>query len=41
VRSTVRVPKRAEGKRTENGLNPCQIKDEMATAQKKRGGFSA
>jgi hypothetical protein len=40
VRSTVRVPKRAEGSLTANGLNPCKRKDEMAMAQKKRGGLS-
>jgi hypothetical protein len=40
VRRTVKVPKRAEGNLTENGVIPCQRKEEMATAQKKRGGLS-
>jgi hypothetical protein len=40
VRSTVKVPKRAEGNLAENGVNPCQRKDEKAMAQKKRGGLS-
>jgi hypothetical protein len=41
VRSTVNVPKKADGNLTAKGLNPCQRKDEMAMAQKKRGGLSA
>jgi hypothetical protein len=40
VSSTVKVPKRAEGNLAENGENPCQRNDEMAMAQKKRGGLS-
>jgi hypothetical protein len=40
VSSTVRVPKRAEGNLTEKGVIPCHKKDEMPTAQKKRGGLS-
>jgi hypothetical protein len=40
VRRTVKVPKRAEGNLTENGVNPRQRKDEKAMAQKKRGGLS-
>jgi hypothetical protein len=40
VRSTVNVPKRAEGNLTEKGVNPCQRKDEKAMAQKKKGGLS-
>jgi hypothetical protein len=41
VRSTVRVPKRAEGNLTEKEENPCQRKDEKAMSQKKRGGLSS
>jgi hypothetical protein len=40
VRRTVNVPKSAEGNLTENEENPCQRKEERATAQKKRGGLS-
>jgi hypothetical protein len=40
VRRTVKVPKRAEGNLTENGVTPCQRKDEMPLNQKKRGGLS-
>jgi hypothetical protein len=40
VRSTVKVPKRAEGNLTENGVSPCQRKDDKAIIQKKRGGLS-
>jgi hypothetical protein len=40
VRRAVRVPKRAEGSLTANGLNPCKRKDDTATAQKKSGGLS-
>jgi hypothetical protein len=40
VRSTVNVPKKAEGNLTEKGVIPPKRKDEMARAQKKRGGLS-
>jgi hypothetical protein len=41
VRSTVRVPKRAERNLTEKDEKPRQRKVEKAINQKKRGGLSS
>jgi hypothetical protein len=37
---TVRVPKKADGNRTEKEVNPPQRKEEKPMSQKKSGGLS-